>query len=93
MTTAIDRPSLIAPDADDVSGRALIAALSPRFSNLLGQEFVIAAVQEALAEVRANARIQQFVPLIAHRVASDRLRQAENALVARWAGQGSTTSA
>jgi hypothetical protein len=79
MTTQLARPAQ-AIQADDVADLALIEVLSPRFAPLLGDEMVAVAVQEALAEVRTDARIQQFVPLIAHRIASDRLRHAEQRL-------------
>jgi hypothetical protein len=79
MTTEFARP-LQDIHADDVADLALIEVLSPRFAPVLGDELVAAAVLEALAEVRADARIQQFVPLIAHRIASDRLRHAEQRL-------------
>jgi hypothetical protein len=61
---------------DEATTRVVLAQLAPRYAPVLGEEFVVSTVRAALAELRAQARIEQFVVLLAQRRAEDQLRHA-----------------
>jgi hypothetical protein len=68
--------------------RALIAQLTPRYAAVLGDEFVADTARAAFTEIRASARVEQFVALLAQRRAEEQLHQA----LAAAAGGSSTTA-
>jgi hypothetical protein len=52
-----------------------MAHLARRYAPVLGAAFVADTVRVAVTELRTEARVQQFVPLLARRRAEGRLRQ------------------
>jgi arsenate reductase (thioredoxin) len=50
------------------------ARLRKEFADLLSPETVDRTLQESVAQLTDNARVQLFVPVLAERVARDRLR-------------------
>jgi hypothetical protein len=71
-----DTPLAVAPADDEGLTRTMVAQLSPRYAPLVGEELVASTVRAAVADIRAKARLLQFVGLLAQRRAEDQLRQA-----------------
>jgi hypothetical protein len=77
-------PTTAEPGDHEATTRALVAQLAVRYAPVLGEALVEGTVRTALAKIRAQARIQQFVVLLAHRRAEDGFREVPQEHGAHW---------
>jgi hypothetical protein len=84
-----DTPPTAASGENDGPIRVVTTQLARRYAPVLGDELVATTVRTAFTELRDEARVQQFVALLAQRRAEERLRQA---LVEATEGPSSSAS-